>query len=116
MTSSPTAPPQKSGTGTESSNSPVTWLLLLATSPHPQVQFKSHLIHVTENIVLVLSSQEILSVLGVLCQKLYKNQTYIFYYASQYHTHQKKKKKTHFRSEDGLEGLVVLFKFVLQVK
>ena len=28
----------------------------------------------------------------------------------------KKKKKTHFRSEDGLEGLVGLFKFVLQVK
>ena len=41
------------------------WLLLLATSPHPQVQFNTHLINVTENIVVILSSQEIPSVLGV---------------------------------------------------
>ena len=50
-----------------------------------------------------------------LCQKLYKNQAYFLLYLTVSHSSEKKK-KTHFRSEDGLESLVALFKFVLQVK
>ena len=57
--------------GTRSSNPLTTWLVPLATSPHPlEKRFfpKSHLIHLTRDTVIALPTQEVPRVLGTLCQ------------------------------------------------
>ena len=70
--------------------SPVTWLLLLATSPHPQVQSQNHLINITKDTFVALIPGNCKgfrsSVPGT------EQKPHIFHYISQYHTHKKKKK------------------------
>ena len=55
-------------------------------SLHPEAISKSHLINVIRDTLVALITQEIPRILGTLFQKWGKDQTYISYYESQYHT------------------------------
>lgn len=57
--------------GTEGSN---LLIMVLATSPHPQLGYTSHLINIKEDTFIALIIEEIPRVLDVLCQKWEKDQ------------------------------------------